>query len=371
MTRLDSLRPLLLPLGLIAVALTIYNLQVRWEMVDFEIYRTAAARTLSAAPLYQANDAAAVFTYLPAFAVAMIPMALLGSDAARITWFALSCAGLLLLLRWSVVALPARRWSDRSLIIVALILLVRFYLDDLTLGQSTVLLGVLLIAALGALQLEAPAPAAVCVGLAVFLDPVALILLPWLVVTAGPRTGLVAGATILAGLLLPATLYGWAGNLEQLGAWWQVIAQPPVPSVPGTGNLSLAALGTTWLGPGTAAALLATATAILLLAVAATVWRQRAPVDDPTYLEFALLLVLIPLLSPHGWDHVFVLATPAVVLIVDRWRELLPPWRWASGIALAALLLTRVEALKPFGLLSLCAITIVATLAQMRLRRLA
>ncbi len=371
MSRLDGLRPLLLPLGVIAVALTTYNLQVRHVMVDFEMYRTAAARALAAAPLYVATDGPAAFTYLPAFAMAMIPMALLGTDAARISWFALSCASLLLLLRWSVVTLPSRRWSARTLIFAALVLLARFYLDELTLGQSTLLLGVVLMAALGALQLEAPTPAAVCIGLAVFVEPSALILLPWLVATTGVRSGLIGGATVLAGLLLPAVVYGWAGNLEQLAAWWHLASGTTAQILLAPDNISLASVWTTWLGPGTVAALLAAVSAVLLVAVAATVWRQRAHVDDPVYLEFALLLVLIPLLSPRGWSHVLVLATPAVVLLVDRWRELQPPWRWASAIALVALLLSRVEVLTTWGLLSLSAVTIVATLAQMRLRRLA
>ena len=37
-------------------------------------------------------------------------------------------------------------------------------------------------------------------------------------------------------------------------------------------------------------------------------------------------MLLIPLLSPQGWDYVLLLGTPAVVCLLDRWSE-----RGASG----------------------------------------
>jgi hypothetical protein len=53
-------------------------------------------------------------------------------------------------------------------------------------------------------------------------------------------------------------------------------------------------------------------------------WRR---VPEPNYLDVAYFLVLIPLLSPQGWDYVLVIALPAYALLVDRWRELSPNWR--------------------------------------------
>jgi len=47
-------------------------------------------------------------------------------------------------------------------------------------------------------------------------------------------------------------------------------------------------------------------------------------------------MLLIPLVSPQGWDYVLLLATPAVVCLVDRWGELTKWWqgrlalRWRS-----------------------------------------
>ncbi len=59
-------------------------------MVDFGVYRTAAVRALSGEPLYQAGDGHYQFKYLPAFALAMAPFALVDPEAAKAIWFALS-----------------------------------------------------------------------------------------------------------------------------------------------------------------------------------------------------------------------------------------------------------------------------------------
>ena len=49
--------------------------------------------------------------------------------------------------------------------------------------------------------------------------------------------------------------------------------------------------------------------------------------SDYLRLEGAYFFVLVPLLSPQGWDYVFLLAAPACMCLVDRWRDMSPPWR--------------------------------------------
>ncbi len=374
-----ALRPLLLPVFLIVLALTAYNTRISREMVDFEVYRTAGRRAMAAEPLYQAADEHYTFKYLPAFAVAMAPMAILGHDSSRIAWYALSCGCLILLLRWSVVALPERRWSERSLIAVTLVLLARFYAHELELGQVNLLLGVVLMAGLGALQLESPKLAAGCFAAAIFIKPYAIILLPWIVVSSGVAPGLVAGAVIVVGLFMPAVFYGWAGNVSLLREWWHIVTSSTAPNLLGGDNVSLASMWAKWLGPGTLATVLAAALVVLLLAVAATMWRQRKRVSEPCYVEFAFLLLVIPLISLQGWDYVLLLGTPAVVCVIDRWRELRLPWRVASGAALAVMGFSMFNLLgravygqfTAWSVVTVCAVIVAATLAQIRLRALA
>src|SRR5215210_8208472 len=62
-----------------------------------------------------------------------------------------------------------------------------------------------------------------------------------------------------------------------------------------------------------------------LLAVAILVVLFGRHIEGREALEGALLLTLIPLLSPQGWDYVFLVATPAIALIVN-YDDRLPFW---------------------------------------------
>jgi hypothetical protein len=63
---------------------------------------------------------------------------------------------------------------------------------------------------------------------------------------------------------------------------------------------------------------------------------MRRRVREPAYLEFGFLMLLIPLISPQGWDYVLLLATPVIILLVDRWRDMALLVRPIAAIALAA-----------------------------------
>jgi hypothetical protein len=95
-----------------------------------------------------------------------------------------------------------------------------------------------------------------------------------------------------------------------------------------------------WIGIGPLASALATATIGATLGLVAAVWVRRSRIDNPDYLEVSLLLLLVPLISPQGWDYVLLLATPAVVCLLDRLEDVEPGWRWFTIAALALMGLT-------------------------------
>jgi hypothetical protein len=102
-------------------------------------------------------------------------------------------------------------------------------------------------------------------------------------------------------------------------------------------------------------------------------------VTAPEYLEWALLLLLIPLVSPQGWDYVLLLGTPAVICIVDRWRDLGTHWRWILGAALALMGLTTFDLMgrwlygrfMALSVITVCALVIAVGLLHLRWRGLA
>jgi len=336
----ERLKPFLLPVILVTVAGTLYHTKIRREMVDFDVYRVAATRARAGAPLYRADDGHYQFKYLPAFALAMVPLTTVDSDTARTIWFAMSVGLLTAYVRWAVRALPERRRSERALIWMTVILMIKFYGHELTLGQANVLLGTLLVAALLSAQVDQPELAGVLIGAAAFVKPYALVLLPWLGLTYGIGAAGACLTVVTAGLCLPALVYGWTGNIELLAAWWRTVTDSTAPNLLGNDNISLAAMWAKWIGPGRSASLLTNASSAGALGLAVAVWLRRRRVDSPEYLEFALLMLLVPLLSPQGWDYVLLLATPAVICLVDRWSEMPLVWRVSTASALGLMSFT-------------------------------
>jgi hypothetical protein len=108
-------------------------------------------------------------------------------------------------------------------------------------------------------------------------------------------------------------------------------------------------------------------------------WTRRSRVTAPERLEGALLLMLVPLVSPQGWDYVLLLAAPAVVGLLTHIRDL-PVWlRVATAAAMAVIGLTIYDlmgrsAYHAFMMASgitLCTFVLIAGLAALRGRRIA
>jgi uncharacterized membrane protein len=102
-------------------------------------------------------------------------------------------------------------------------------------------------------------------------------------------------------------------------------------------------------------------------------------VASPAYLEFGLLMLLVPLISPQGWDYVLLLATPAIVCLVDRFDAASNAWRIATALAMAFTSFTIYDLLgrtlyswlMTLNVVSVGALALFACLALLRRRSLA
>jgi Glycosyltransferase family 87 len=372
-------RAALIPIAVTLLAIVVYQTRIQHEMVDFLTWRKAVVRGLHGEPLYRLQDGHYQFKYFPAFALLMAPFGMLDEDTGKALWFTISVGLLAALLRSSVAALPERRLSRRTLLWFAIVLFAKFYAHELLLGQTNLLLGALLLAGLLAVQIGRPVPAGLLVGVAAFVKPYALIMVPWLLVARGWPSAAAAGGTVAVGLLLPAVVYGWSGNLDLLRQWLRTVTDSTTPNLLGNDNVSIAAMWAKWLGPGSLASGLAWLTIIGTLVLVIAAWRRRRSVAAPEYLEWALLMLLVPLISPQGWDYVLLLAAPAVVCLVDRWRELTARWQWGLGMALALMCLTFFDVMgrtlygqfMALSLVSVCALAVAVGLVHVRWRALA
>ncbi len=324
---------------LVAVAAVAFTRRSQREMYDFEVYRVAGVRAAAAEPLYRAEDGHWQFKYLPAFALAIAPLATLPPVAARGVWFFLSVALVVLLVNRSYVLLPDRRRRAAFVIALTVLAMGKFYVREVGLGQSNLLLAILVLAAVAGWLRGRDAIPGMLLAAATIVKPYAIVFLPYLIARrmwagVGGFVGVIIGA-----LILPALTYGWAGNVDQLRGWWHVVTSSTAPNLAGQDNVSIAGIYAAWLGVGAPAAALSAVTGLGLVAACAWAIGRGSRVRVPEYLDAALLLFVIPLLSPQGWDYVLLVATPAVMLLLDRLDEFPPAARWliVASLALAGL----------------------------------
>ena len=275
----------------------------------------------------------------------------------------------MLLVNRSFALLPDRRRDAAFLIGVALLAMGKFYVREVGLGQSNLLLAVLVLAAVACWYRGRNVTAGALLAAATIVKPYAILFLPYLVARRKWSGALSFGAAVLGALILPASRYGWSGNLDQLHGWWTVVTTSTVPNLVGQDNVSIAGMYAAWMGVGPAAGWLSALTGLaLVLACAWAVWRGSR-LASPDYLDAALILFVIPLLSPQGWDYVLLLATPAVMLLLDRFEEFHPAARWLlfASLALAGLTFWDVLGREPYRALMMSRVITVGALFEVAL----
>jgi len=371
-------RVLLSVLALVSLVV-VYTTKVSQKMPDFQVYRTAAERAAVADPLYREDDGHWQFKYLPAFAVLAAPLAVIPLPAAKGAWFAMSAVLMVVLLWLSLRAMPEIRRPPVVLLVVTFLAMAKFYAHELALGQVNLLFAVLAVLAIVLMRSGREIPAGVALAFAVIVKPYAAIFLPWLALRRN-RTAFVAMLAALAILLLlPAARYGWEGNLRLLGDWWRTVTTTTAPNLGNPDNVSLRSMFTRWLGPDSAAPILAAAVSAILLALAAIVMAGRGSLPRSDALEASLLLLMIPLLSPQGWDYVLLISTPAVMLLVNYLPALPQGMRTMAVIAIAAIAFsifdligrTAYTTFMRLSLITIFALIEVAAVVTLRFRRAA
>ncbi|MBA3296349.1 MAG: DUF2029 domain-containing protein [Acidobacteria bacterium] len=364
--------------ALVALAV-VFSPRVTREMRDFEVYHSAAGRALDSAPLYRPEDGHFQFKYLPAFAVAAAPIALLPVPVAKTLWFGVSVALICTLVALSLSLLPERRRPTWLLVGVLIVAMGKFYGHELVLGQMNLLFGVLVVLGILAIRAGRDGLAAACCVAAVVVKPYAILFLPWLILTRGRRA--LAGVTmgVICVAAAPVLTYGVAGTIALHRAWWTTVTASTAPNLTNPDNVSVAAMFAKWLGAGGAASALAGATGLALLATAAFVVARGRGLLRRESLEGAMLLTMVPLLSPQGWDYVFLVATPAIAMLANYDDRLPRAVRALAWIAILTIGLSLFDLLGRQGyarfmswsIITVCFFVVLASLTVLRVRGVA
>lgn len=306
--------------------------RIKRDFWDFEVIHKAGSRVIAAEPLYRPNDGHYQYKYWPIFAMAMTPFATIPVEVGKVIWYTLTVALLVVFVNQTTRALPDRRLSVQLLTWAALLLTGKFIVKELVNGQTNVMLGVFVMLALAAAEGGHRIRAGIFVALAAFAKPYGLMFVPWLAATQGVAALAGALGMLVAGWMAPALVYGWQGNLTLLSEWYRTVVQTTPPNLIIAENISFATMWAKWIGVGPTAAALASATVLVTFCGALWLWFSRKSVPRPGYLEIGYLLLLIPLISPQGWDYVLVAAMPAYVCLVDRFSGNARGWQLVVAV---------------------------------------
>jgi hypothetical protein len=295
---------------------------------DFHAYEGAARRLLDGDRLYDpAVDVAggfAIYLYPPPFALAIVPLAAIGGQAAVWIWTGLLVAafvaGVALLpvrptVRWIVLLLGALDWP---------------FLYSIKLGQVGPIL--FLLFAIGWRALDRPGHP--CgpgdrvilggsIGLGALVKVQPGLLIGWAVLTARWRVALVAVAVILAGAALATLITGTQPWLDYPALLGRVSSPITTPHNFTPGAIAWQAGASTDL----AGLIQAVATIGALVAV---VVAARAATAEASYL---VAVVASQLISPLLWDHYAMLLLLPVAWLLERGHA------WAIAVPLATSIL--------------------------------
>lgn len=332
---------------LIVVLLTLTGLFL-WKgqkgMVDFEVNNTAGQRIRAGETLYRQEDGHYQFKYPPFAAFLYVPVSFLPLPAAKFAWFLLVLASSALVFQLSYALVRPEAKKAWVLRVFPPLILAKFFLRELQLGQINALITAMLLIMVTVLIRNEDRPgggareswAGVLWGVSSALKPYALIFLPywvlkkkWLVLAGG-------GLVLVLAFLGPALNYGLSGNIQVHGEWLNSLSRSTPSLLSTQDNISLIALFIRWTGRAQLSRALYLVTVATLALVFLFLMIRGRGIPRGMILESALLLTLIPIVSPLGWDYTLLSSVPAVMLVLNSFDAFSRPARAFLILNLAA-----------------------------------
>ncbi len=299
-------------------------------MVDFEVNYKAGQRLNRGETLYRVEDEHYQFKYSPFSALIYLPLSLLSLSTAKGFWFFLILFSISLIVYLSrhLVRVQNRPW----LILLAFLVVSRYFLRELQLGQINAFINMLLLVMIWSM-IQGGRPeqasksltwAGILWGLATALKPYALIFFPYFLIRKKWRLLIWGWAFLFLSLFIPTLFYGFRGNIQVLQEWVTTLSRSTPHLLDSQDNISLLGCLMKWTGSQTVSYSVFTAAVIglsclLLFLILKGQNKQEAPV-----LESALLLILIPLLSPLGWDYTLLMSFLGVLIVLIHFRDYPP-----------------------------------------------
>jgi len=310
--------------------LLVFFIKGKDEMTDFQVNYVAGKRLRWAETLYRLEDEHYMFKYLPSSAFLYLPLSYLPLQAAKMIWYFLviTCSAFIIFMSYRLLPHGDK---PKYLLILPFLINLRYFSRELFLGQINTLVTSSLLIMIWYLvsEGEESSPrkeisAGLFWGLAVALKPYAVIFFPYLVLKKKWRALLSGIGFIGAALLAPAMFYGLRGNSLVLKEWYLTLTRTTPGLLSSLDNVSLIACFTKWTGnPKLSLVSSAVLTVLLALLIFSLILKGKALLRAAV-LECALCLMMIPLVSPLGWDYTLLMSTLGVMIILQNYSAYTP-----------------------------------------------
>ena len=326
-------KPLLILFAFI-ILLSLFLLKVKEHMIDFEVNYKAGKRLRGGESLYQIEDGHFMFKYLPSSALLYLPLSFLPLNAAKAYWYFVVVFCLCSLVYVTNKILPSEERKSVYLLILPPLILAKFFLRELHLGQINALVTMILLFMIWFLIREKntmPSQKDIFVGflwgVATALKPYALIFLPYLLLKKKWKSLLTGLGFLFFALLIPIAFYGWRGNINILREWILTLSRSTKALLDSQDNISIIAFFMKWTGNQNISLLISgLVIAILAFLVLAVILKGRK-INRAPVLECSILLILIPLISPLGWDYTLLMSVLGVTIIIHNFTGYSRFWR--------------------------------------------
>lgn len=313
------------------VFLGLFLFRVKEEMVDFEVNYKAGQRISLGETIYRIEDGHYQFKYSPFSALLYLPLSYLPLSLAKAIWFFLILFSIYFIMRTARHLLRLGR-KNFILTVLPLLILAKFFLRELQLGQINALITMILLIMASCLisgeERHALSPkilTGVLWGLGTALKPYTLVFFFYFLIKKKWIAVLSGIIILMASFCIPSFFYGIDGNLSVHQEWISTLSRSTPALLDSQDNISIIGLLMKWKANQKISAYLFlgwTITAAFFFLFLVLRGQKRGPV-----LDISVLLILIPLLSPLGWDYTLIMSILGVMIILVHYYDYPRFWR--------------------------------------------
>jgi hypothetical protein len=310
---------------IIVVFLLLFLFRVKNDMIDFRVNWEAGKRLRLAETPYRFEDGHYMFKYLPSSAILYLPLSYLPLDVAKGIWYFFIIFCSLALIRLSFLLVPSKTEKSKWLMVIPPLILIKYFLREIDLGQINTLVALILLIMVWYLNRQTNGRSHIediysgfLWGLAVALKPYALIFFLYFLLKGRWKTLLSGMCMLSIALFIPSLYYGLKGNFIVLDEWISTLTQSTPTLLTTWDNISIIAFFNKWTGdPKLSLVLTVICLSILALLVLLLMILGKR-VEKAAVLECSVLLILIPLASPLGWDYNLLMSILGIMIVVHN-----------------------------------------------------